>query len=103
MKIHRLWCNCDECLHWRGGRRIPDWHVNILEAITQELNVRPRPIIIEKSPRLVFDPPLEASHFAALARARQDIAEAMGVPTWEASLTRADLAFLKELGIDPWK
>lgn len=80
-QIHRLWCNCDECLRWRG-RRVPDWQVAALEANLASLETRP-------AMPYTFD---WASTFPKGSRA--------GLPIeW----TPEDVRWLHGAGIDPWK
>jgi hypothetical protein len=90
MKAHRLWCNCGECVRFRG-RRVPDDRVEEFEAIVRNVEYRafnPPLIFDESAPvdqaffdtlddmvqaraagdRFVFDPPLEQKHVDALER-----------------------------------
>ena len=97
---HRLWCNCSQCVHWRGTI-IPEWRVARLEAQLREAETRPDPLI-----HYGFDlasGPDQAVIIPAAQQIQEDLARATGVPWWEAHLDERDLRFLKSIGINPWK
>jgi hypothetical protein len=100
MKVHRMWCNCDRCVAFRGSI-VPEWRVALFEAQLRQIEARPVQFIID-DPTYVFDPPLEASHLQALERAMPSASifpQGSRVGLWEP--TAKDVRFLKSLGIAP--